>query len=340
MSAGMQAAAFVLCVGLLAWCVRGAFSESNRAQWSRLRDADAWTVAAVLGLTGATLAINGLIFWATIRPVRRLGIVDLQATNAVGTLLALAPFKVSILFRVLVHVRRDRVPLVTVGAWFVAVTIGISAATNPVFFTSLARPTVDGWWVLIVAAGLVVSHAAVCGLARVFAGERGLARLRRVAAWVLPGRLKTLAAGEAVSKAAAGFDMAAHPWWLAAQMGLRVLDLMVLGVRLWLCARIVGVEVSFGGAIVYGAFHFAIGALSPAGALGAREGLTAIVASRMQGFSPESFAVVMLLLLASEALVVVPAALAGVLRLRPDRLLRGWRGHAAGKDGATPGRST
>lgn len=315
----VQVAGFLAGIALLGWCVRQATSESNRESLARLRDTDPRDAVMLVGLTILTLLVNGMVFWSAIRPVRRLSIPNVLATNAVASFLSYAPFKLSILFRFYSHRAIDGVPLLTIGAWFAAVTVGISAATNPVFFASLWRREIDGLWLGTVVGGLVVSHVLVCALTRIFAGEVGLARLRR-----LVGLVSTrLAASSIVVRLHDGFDMLASPVWLAVQMSLRAADLFIIAARLYLCAKILGVGVSFGESIVYGAFRFAIATVAPTGAVGTQEGLTAWIAKALHAPNAESYAAILVLMLAVEAAVNLVGAGLGVLWLGPRRLLRG-----------------
>ena len=91
--------------GPAVWCARQALAEENRAQIERLSEASVLDVGLLAVLCLATVGINGLIFWATIRPVHRLswaGAGD-QRTSDVPQL---PPFKLSVLARVLIHNRR------------------------------------------------------------------------------------------------------------------------------------------------------------------------------------------------------------------------------------------
>lgn len=319
----MQVFFFAAGLGLLGWVLSQAFAERNRDAWRRIADASPVDLALLAALTMLTLVLNGSIFWATLRPVRRLGWRDVLATNAVATTLAYLPFKLSIIFRVLVHNRRDSVPVLTIGAWFVAVTIGISAATNPVFFTSLFHPTIDALWFAFVLGGLLASHLLVCSLARVFAGEAGLVRFRSLLRKVTPTRFAGEVTGPLAARVHAGFDMLAHPGWLAAQMALRAADLIVIAARLALCAKIAGAGVTFGESIVYGAFRFAIATLLPSGAMGSQEAGTTWIARVREAAAADKFEVVLVFMLLSELVVFVLAAAWGAWRLRVHRLAQG-----------------
>jgi len=318
MRIAFQIAGFLGGVALLGWCVKQAASESNRASLGRLRETSPADASLLVGLTVLTLLVNGMIFWSAIRPVRRLPISNVLATNAVASFLSYAPFKLSILFRFYSHRAIDGVPLLTIGAWFAAVTVGISAATNPVFFASLLRREIDGLWFAAVVGGLVASHILVCVLTRTFAGDRGMARLRRLAGYAS----HRLAASSIIERVHDGFDMLANPVWLAVQMTLRATDLFIIAARLYLCAKILGVSVSFSESIVYGAFRFAVATVAPTGAVGTQEGVTAWIAKVLHAPNAESYAAILVLMLAVEAAVNLFGAAAGVLWLGPGRLLR------------------
>lgn len=309
-------------LALLWWVVREATKPENKEALDRIRNAPLADLAALMALTVATFLVQGCSFWAAIRPVRKLPMLGVQATNAVAGLLANPPGKLSIIWRFFIHNRRDGVPVLTIGAWFVAATVGISAGTIPVFFTSYFHTTIDGFWAACVAGGLVAMHLLVYGAASIFAGEVGLARVRRLVRFLLPGRFKGFADSPAIGRLQAGADMLAHPGWLAAQMLLRVLDLLILSARLWLCARIAGINLDYAPALVLGAFRFAIATLLPSGAVGSQEAGTIKVAERFAPAAASAMPAVLLLMLAAELVVSTVLALAGAIYLRPDRLLK------------------
>lgn len=319
----LQGIFFLGGLALLWWVIREATKPENKDALERIKNAQPADIALLIGLTIATFFVQGCSFWAAIRPVRRLPMLGIQATNAVAGILANPPGKISILWRIFIHNRRDGVPILTIGAWFVAATIGISAGTNPVFFTSYFHPTIDIVWFGCIAGGLVASHLLVYSIASAFAGERGLLRVRGMVRAILPRRFKPFADSTAIARVQAGADMLAHPWWLAAQIAFRVMDLLLLGARLWLCAKIAGVALDYAPALVLAAFRFAIATLLPSGAVGSQEAGTIKVAERFAPDAAAAMPAVLLLMLAVELLVAAVLGLIGVIYLRPDRLLRG-----------------
>ncbi len=316
----IQIGMFLAGLVLLYWVVSQALDPKNQDAIRRIRSASSADIALLLTMTLGSLVINGGIFWACIRPVRTLRMIDVQAVNAVGTLLANPPGKLSIVFRVFMHHRRDGIPLLTIAAWFVAVTAGVSAATNPIFFASWYIKEIDASWFAFVIGGLAVSYLIVLAIARTFAGPAGLVRFRRVVGALLLGRLRNFVAGSALEKIHAGFDMLSHPGWLFVQMALRAADLLLLGGRLYLCAKIAGAHVTYNEALVYGAIRFAIATLLPSGAMGSQEAGTTWVARLREAAASDQFAVVLVFMLVTELAVYSVATALGLWWLKPWRI--------------------
>jgi len=312
----VQVFGFLVGLGLLVWCIRGALSDGNQAQIGKLLQADPRLVAGVLGLSAMSLVLNGLIFWNAVRPVKKLSVLDVQGTHAVSVLLGYLPFKLGLLFRILVHNRRDGVPLLTIGAWFASITMVMGAVIVPLVGVSVWRGKLDVVWVIVAGVSLLAMWSILFILARTLAGPAGLQRLRlwlsSLGSGAVAGKIRE---SHAVSHLHAGFDMLAHPGALACGVFLRVADVSVQAARFAVAARILEIELSTGQAILVSLAYFVLGIISPAGMLGAREAGTkgALVALDVTG--GKGFAVV-LLVSAAEVLIQLPAALGGVLRLR------------------------
>ncbi|MCG3124618.1 MAG: hypothetical protein GIKADHBN_03087 [Phycisphaerales bacterium] len=318
-----------LCVGLglLAWCVSMALKPENRDQLRHLADARPSAIAGLLALSFASLLANGGVFWSLIRPIRTLddrrGVPfwRMQAANAVATCLAYVPFKLSILFRVLVHRTQDRIPVGTIAAWIAAAAASLVVVCGPVLGLALIGFARER---LLIAAGASALAAATLGwwLARLFAGPGGLAAIRRGADVLWPGVLGRLSRSAMVQHLHAGFDIAgtAQAWFGA--VAFRALDLFVQALRFWTAAHILGLEIDLGSAILLGAVYYTLGAASPSGALGVREGGATLVAKLMQLSGGDTHASVTLLVTASDAVPTVLSAIAGALYIRPWRLRR------------------
>jgi hypothetical protein len=318
-----QAAVFLLGLAALGWAVSMALK--NREQLERLGDAGAGAIAALLALSLATQTINGLIFWWTLAPVRRLRVADVLATNAVSTALAYLPFKIGAIARIVIHNRRDRVPLAQIGAWFAAVAVVMVVAFVPPVLAAVWLKRVDWLWVLVTVLGEVLVSAALIGLSRQLRGERGVERLTRVIAAVRFGAGVRLLRSRLWAHLHSAFDMLAHPAAAGGTIGLRLLDAVVQGVRFTVAARVLGVELGFAPGLVISLAYFTAGVVSPV-MMGAREaGAMAIAALMLPGTRQvaEEFAGVALFVTATEAVVYLGVGTLGMLWLRPDRLLRG-----------------
>ncbi len=330
----VQVVGFAIGLALLAWCVRLAFSDQNRAQLDRLRDASAIDLAILLALSAASLAINGLIFWATLLPVRRLRPTDVLSVNALATFLNYLPFKAGAISRFVIHSRRDGLPLLTVTAWLAAVVIVLLAVMGPMVAASLWRGRLDAAWTVTVAAGVPLSYLIVWRSARHFAGAAGLARIHAIAARLRLPVLRRLAGSRVFHHLHAGLTMLADPRALAACFALRVLDTGVQALRFIVAAGILGRHVGVEGGVLFASTYFLVGVFSPAGNLGTREGATTGLARLLRVPGSDAFATIALLISAADMLVNLAGAALGLAWLRPHKLL------ARTSDPAAPGEPT
>jgi len=321
--AGVQVLGFVLSIGALAWAVRMALRPENRAQLEALLEATPLQILTMVALGVASVGVNGLIFWAVLRPARTLRAPDVISVNAIATLLAYLPFKLSVVARVAIHRKRDGVPVLVIGAWMAAVGISMLATLGPMTIASVAFKGVNAPWALTIGAGVCVSLTLTVLVASWFEGDRGVDRLR-----ALPlGSVITRASW--YEKLHEGFAMLAC--WRAATIAatLRVFDVFLFAGRFVGAAWILALPISWSDAILLGSSYFLIGALSPFGALGARElgvvGIASLVGAASAepaggGASPIATAVVFIT--AVEAVVNIACAGFGVAWLRADRMIR------------------
>lgn len=323
---GVQALGFVLGVVLLVWCASLALKPENRAQLERLGEAPAWVIASILGLSLLGLVLDGLVFRLLLGPVKRLPVVDVLATNAVAVFLNYLPFKVGLISRVVVHTRRDGVPILTVGAMLAAALAALVCVALPLGLASAWRGSVDAAWLTAVVVGVAMLTAVCVAGARLFAGDAGLTRLGRVAGR-LPG-WRRVSGTRAFEGLHAGLAIAAEGRSFGAAVAARLLFFATMWARFALAARVVGVEIGPESAVIAGSIFFLIGVASPGGMLGVREGGTTWLAGSLalSGVSAESFAVVALVVGAAESVVNVFAGGLGVVWLRPDRWLLRRRG--------------
>jgi hypothetical protein len=308
-------------VALLVWCATLALKPENRAQLERLGEAPPGLIAAILGLTLAGLVLDGLVFFALFRPVKRLAPAGVVATNAVAVLLNYLPFKIGLIARVVIHTRRDGVALFTVGAMLVANAAALACVAVPLGVASAWRGTVDAAWVLAAVGGAVGLTALAVVSARTLAWPAGLARLGRLARPV--PALGRLLGSRPFQQLHAGLPMVASPAGFAPAVVLRFLHFATMWTRFWLAARVAGVPIEPESAVVAGSIFFLIGVFSPGGMLGAREGGTTWLAGRLalSGVTADSFAVVALVVGAAESVVNLFLGGFGLVYLRPDRWL-------------------
>lgn len=315
----VQVGGFLIGLGLLGWCIRQAFSPENQKQLAALKDAPAHLIAALFGTGLLILFFSGLSFYVALRPLRRLNFWDLQATNAIATLLGYVPFKAGMVFRILVHNRRDRVPVALIGAWFGAVSIIMAATLGPLFTASMLVREVNGKWAAIAGGLGIFAFACVWTLSWYFHGTRGMAILRSIAerfgAWA-----RKLVRTTFVRTAHGELDILASAGRVLLLMFIRLVDLSSQTMRFYLAGMIVGTPLSLDTCLLFASTHFVAGVISPAGMVGTREAAIVGLATALGLSNPDSVAGVALLVLASEAVVNSVCSIAGVARLGMHRM--------------------
>jgi len=318
----VQAVGFLLGIAMLGWCVRLALSGENRAALERLADAPAWALGAMFGLSALGVAANGLIFWATLAPVRRLWAVDVVATNFLATFLANLPFKIGLLARIAIHRRRDGVPLAVVMAWMAATASTLVLASGSLLVALPLRSLGAGAALPAAALSAAVLGVALVVAAGPFAGRAGHRRTSRLVARLGGRRALRLARSGVVRELHAAADMLACGRWIALVLVLRGVDFGSQAARLGIAADLVGVEMPAADAVLISGGHYVVGALSPFGMLGFREG-AAMGAGGLLGYDGPSLAPVALLASGSEVLATIAGAGLALAWLRLDRVLAG-----------------
>jgi hypothetical protein len=338
----VQIVGFALGVASLVWCVRSALADKNREQLSLLLHAPAYLIASMIGLSVASLTINGLLFWITLVPVRHLPIRAVMATHSVACFLAYLPLKLGAVARVVIHNRRDHVPLAMIGAWFSAMLAVMAVALAPPVGASLIFQRVGGaWWATVLVAE-VVGGAILVGAARAFRGTHGLERLSRVlgAIPVLPLSrfLRTKLWGDLHS----GFDMLSSPPAVAGAVVLRLMDLGVQTSRILVAAAILKLDVPPAQALLVSLAYFLIGIVNPSGLAGLREGGATLAAAGVLAWfgtsatATDAFAPLVLLVTATEAVAFAMGGVLGGVYLRPDRLFWPKASAGTGSTSSTP----
>ena len=315
----VQVLGFLIGLALLGWCVKQAFSPENQKQLAALRDAPVHLIAMLVGANAMVLFFSGLSFFCSLRPLRKLNFWDLQATNAIATFLSYVPFKAGMLFRILVHNRRDGVPVALIGAWFGAVSIVMAITLLPLFAASLLTREINGKWIAIAVSLGLVGFAAVCLLAWYFHGTRGMAILRAIAeksgAWA-----RRLVRTTFVRTAHGGLDILASPGRVLLLVLVRLIDMGSQALRFYLAGMIVGTPIALDTCVLLASMHFVVGVISPAGTVGTREAAIVGTATMLGLENAPAMAGVALLVLASEAVVNSVVSALAVLRLGVHRM--------------------
>lgn len=316
----VQLGGFVVALALLAFVVHRAFGGENRAQLDKLRDAP-WThVALLILLSLITLAVNGLIFQVTLRPVRRLPALDVLSVNALSAFLGYLPLKLGLLFRVAVHSRRDRLPLLTIGAWFAAVAGIMLGVVAVLLGASLAAKEMNARWFAIALPGLALGGLLVIAMSRLFAGDVGRDRLTAFADRLRLPLLPKLLRSEHYRQLHAATDILANPRAVYASIGLRVADFALQAARVPIAAALLDQHLPYTQAFMVAATSFIVGIVWPSGPVGSREASVVAVCALLGLPNRDAFAAATLLLTATEAVAYAIGALAGLIWLRPTRL--------------------
>jgi hypothetical protein len=162
----VQLVGFAIGIALLWWCVHLALSPENREQLENLRDAPSRMIAGLLVLSLTTFMLNGFMLWVVLLPTRRLRLTQVLAVNALATLLAYLPFKMSVLSRFVLHNRRDGMPIMRIGAWLAAFLVITLATMGPFVVASVLIGEMNAAWFAIACGLLALSYGSLIGLSR------------------------------------------------------------------------------------------------------------------------------------------------------------------------------
>ncbi len=296
----VQVVGFAIGVALLVWCISIALDKADAEQWRRLRDAGAQPIILLLAFTLFTVVCNGLAFWVTLLPLKRLRAADLVAVNAVATFLAYLPFKLGALARVVIHHRRDHVPFRDIVAWMAGYSALSLATLLPLVAVGALRQRFD---LVSIALGiLLVALANACAIA--------LGRISRSQRW-----LATLSMGS--------WRIVQRPTPVGACALVKIGDVAVHAARFTVAASVLAIDLSLDRAVVYALAYFLLGVLSPVGMVGIREGGLVIGGAALFNLDEDAardLSRLVLLVTASEVAAIIPLALAGAAWLRVDRL--------------------
>jgi len=268
----IQTIGFAGGIAMLWWAVRVAMSEENRSQLAKLSDASPFELLTLMSLAALSVGFNGIIFWVLINPIYKLRATDVIATNAIATFLAYLPFKLSVVSRFVIHNRRDKIPVLTIGAWILAEALLMMAVFGPMGVVSWWLQEINLLWWVGAIVGVVVSTLAGCWVARLLAGEGGVDWLARI----VGGRF---AGTDSFARLHSGFVMLGNARSAMICNMFRVLDVLGFAMRFYVAARVLDLPISASDSLLLGTTYFMIGAASPFGMLGTREAGTIAIAS-------------------------------------------------------------
>jgi len=286
-----QIIAFIVGVGLLAWCIAKAFEDPRG--WESLRDANPWLIVGMIGCTIVSLFVNGTVFWATLQPYARSRFDHMHYLNLCASVLNYAPVRLGLIVRIIYHIRIDGLTLLQVGAWITAVTFTVFLTIAACIGATLPRTTIDTVTIiltviLLFALGYVLSiitrHAIVerygHGLDRVLSDRR----------------------------------------ILATAVGLRLIEIAAIGARMWCGCQILGLELSPRDVMLL-AYTDLFFSVNPIGRVGYREAAIAFVATLLTSHSitgaglNASMTMLGLIVSAGELMIVLPTGLLALLWL-------------------------
>lgn len=288
---------FVIGLALLGWIIYDAITKQ---QFAGLSKASWWQYAGLLICTLVSVAANGGIFWAIIRPIAPVKLWDIQCVNAAVNLLNYAPIRVGMLTRIAHHRRVDRLPYTILFGWYAALAGLMFMTLGCVLAATLLRPQVDGWWIGVLALLLLAG-----GATSVWVGSHRL----------LAGRW------QGASK------MIAVPRAVALAVALRLVDMAAYGGRLYLAITILGVPLTPRDA-VYLTILSMVSTLAPVGSVGFREFAIAKIGPLLTDASLSTHIDAAVLLdRAGEVVIFIPLGIAALWWM-----MRAWR-HANRADG-------
>lgn len=291
----VQLLGFAVGLALLGWCIHTAVSKGD---WSRIRTADPWLVAAVVVCTVISLVANGAIFWAAIHPVRRLKFRDVQLVNAAASILNYAPIRAGLIARIMYHRQVDGIGLLDIGAWLANVGF-VMVLTVGSCLAGVGIVLMMQWplaWALLIGAAFIAIGVIVTR----FVASHGL-----------------------IVKHGRGLDeMLRHPGAMTAGIALRLIDTAAFTGRMAAALAILGVTLPSLGHVIVLALVAMVSNLIPFGRVGFREWAVAWSAAQLataaggsaglEAVNDGTWAQLALIESAGEAIVFVPAGAAAL----------------------------
>lgn len=288
-------------LALLVWAGRLALAPENQPALEQLRASPAHLVLALVGLTVVAIAIDGAIFWLTMRPLRRHSgracapLSEVIAVNAVATFLNPLPFKLGMVARGALHVRCHGVGVKELVSWLAGFGGLTVVAMGALAVASIVRPTLDGAWMGI-AGGLVVLGCAGMLVAGALARRFPALQKLSLGAW----------------------PIAADPVAVVGSVLLRLSHVLLYALRFIVVAKMMGQGLSMLTGVQLGLSYLLVQSTAPTGTLGVAEAVTAKVGQAV-GMELEKVALMVLVTTAAQTLVAAVLSLIALAWLRPWR---------------------
>lgn len=300
-SVAVQVVGIILSAALLVWALVLMLSPGNRENLQRIFEAPPSVIAGLLGLSAASVVVNGLIFWWVARPIKRMNPVYLIGVNSIATFLSVLPFKLNLATRVLIHHRRDGMSFAEIIAWMAGMSGLALVVMVPAFVAGAWRGELDAWWFVVVIGGITLGgmSAVVCG--RIASREDSTA-------------------GKWLARLSLGcWRVVREPGVVVGSVVMRLVDVGVLAGRFLVAAAIIGHALPWETAVVFGAAYFILSVVTPSGSIGVREG-GVIGLGSLAGHDLEALATVTVIVSAAELVTAGVMALGAMAIIRPDRL--------------------
>lgn len=280
---------YCLGLALMAYCVRTAVQADAL---DHVREASSLQIALLFFCSFVSVTAHGAAWWLLMSPLVRLSFHHVQAINAIASLLFYAPAKLSVISRVALHRRVDRLGYGRMAAWFVAGAICMAVPFTAMLLPALLTEVSPAGRVLITIAVMLAGVAAIVVVARF-----------RLVGKLLRGSERMLA----------------FPHIVAGAVLLRLVDLSAMTVRLKIACDVLGRPISLSDAYALTVLPLVGGVVSPIGALGAREWLTGLLGRFVEATEQATFQSAATLATATEASVLIVLALIGLAVVRPHR---------------------
>jgi hypothetical protein len=165
----LQLVGFLVGLVLLYFCLSKAI---GKADWTLVRDAHPWLLVSLVFFGLLSTVLDGFVFWGVLKPYRALKPLQVQGVNMSAAFLNYAPVRLGTVFRISYHAKVDRVGVVPILGWFVAITITTMACMASISAATLITGAVGLGFPILIALFLLLSGIILWALARVPALQR------------------------------------------------------------------------------------------------------------------------------------------------------------------------